>query len=308
MERYDYVDYQGEQTGRPTSVFRGPHRQIDAPMVPPIVETTDENDVSLSWAGPDNPGTFDYCITYVWGNRDSEEQSAAGFFEPKWESSPSPVTTRVSPTSTNSVVLTLPATDQGLDDYYYHTGSAIALRGRYRGSGIRIRIYVRRHASENIGYIPNHPMNDGVFYLLTEVEPGATSGLVQYTHNGNIMPDYRRRLKEIHGYQTVRFHPMPDARYEIDCRVLRKPQRLVNDQDAPRVHVEAIEALVYKTLHMLHLMEGAADLAADAEARYQDMLKTLTKRYGMIPRNRPHKKIPRVQRPFREVRVRYTES
>ena len=28
MERYDYVDYQGQQSGRPTSLFRGKHPQM----------------------------------------------------------------------------------------------------------------------------------------------------------------------------------------------------------------------------------------------------------------------------------------
>ena len=311
MERYDYVDYQGIQQGRPTTLFRGRHHQIDAPMVPAQIELTDENTLSLAWQGPDNPGTFDYCFTYVWGKRDSELQAPNSHFEPKWESAPSPISTEVTATSASSVILTLPFIDQGLDDYYYQAGTTpgdVTTRPRAAGSGIRIRIYVRRHTNDNLDKIPHHPMNDGVFYLLDEIDGGATDGLVRYTHNGNTMPEYRRRLKEIHGYQTIRLHPMPDARYEVDCRVLRKPQKLINDQDAPRIHVEAVEALIQKTLGMVHLMEGASDLAIDSETRYQAMLLTLTKRYGLIPRVRPTKKIARVRRPYRDVRVRYTES
>jgi len=311
MERYDYVDYQGTQQGRPTALFRGRHHQIDAPMVPAQIKLTDENQTSLAWQGPDNPGTFDYCFTYVWGKRDSELQAPNSLFEPKWESAPSPISPEVTAGAATSILLTFPFIDQGLDDYYYQTGttpSGVAKRPREQGSGIRIRIYVRRHTNDNIDKIPNHPMNDGVFYLLTEIDGGADDGLVQYTHNGNIMPEYRRRLSETHGYQTIRLHPMPDARYEIDCRSLRKPQKLINDQDAPRIHVEAVEVLIQKTLGMVHLMEGAADLATDSEARYQSMLQTLTKRYGMIPRSRLVKKIARVRRPYRDVRVRFTES
>ena len=247
----------------------------------------------------------------MWGKRDSELQAPNSHFEPKWESAPSPISTEVTATSASSVILTLPFIDQGLDDYYYQAGTTpgdVTTRPRAAGSGIRIRIYVRRHTNDNLDKIPHHPMNDGVFYLLDEIDGGATDGLVRYTHNGNTMPEYRRRLKEIHGYQTIRLHPMPDARYEVDCRVLRKPQKLINDQDAPRIHVEAVEALIQKTLGMVHLMEGASDLAIDSETRYQAMLLTLTKRYGLIPRVRPTKKIARVRRPYRDVRVRYTES
>ena len=151
-------------------------------------------------------------------------------------------------------------------------------------------------------------MNDGVFYLLGEVDGGGTAATtVTFVHNGQV-PEYRRRLKEIHGYQTIRFHPHPDDRYEIDCRVLRKPQKMVNDQDAPRIHPEAIDLLVQKVMGMVYRMEGATEEVAEAKMEYQDMLLTLTKRYGMIPRNRPTKKFARVVRPFRETRVKYMET
>tara|TARA_R100001129_G_scaffold24902_1_gene16210 strand:+ start:12357 stop:13883 length:1527 start_codon:yes stop_codon:yes gene_type:complete len=308
MERYDYVDYQGQYSGRPSSVFRGRHHQIDAPTVPATTETDDQDPTFPAWQGPDTHGTFEYCFTYVWGKRDKELQAPNGLYEPRWESSPSIITEKVSTTG-KAIKLTFPFIDQGLDDYYFLDSGSLSTRpGRATNSALKIRIYVRRSAHQNSGKIPNHPMNDGVFYLLDEIEGSAVDGLVQYTHDGSKMPEYKRRLKEVHGYQTLRFHPMPDARYEVDCRVLRKPQKLISDQDAPRVHAEAIGALIQKTIVFIHMMEGATDSASLAEQGYQSMLRTLTKRYGLIARARPKKKMARARRPIRDVRVRYTES
>ena len=315
MERYDYVDFQGEHNGRPSSLFRGKHWQIDAPMLPPTITRENENEAGASskkWLGPDSKGTFEYCFTYVWGKRDKELQAPKGLYEPKWESAPSPVSTKMTHDGTDDgFKLTFPFIDQALDDYYDNDNAdaTITSRALRKGeSGHKIRIYVRRTASEPNLYIPVHPMEDGVFYLLAEISGGAEHGDVTYYHQGHEMPEYRRRLKEVHGYQTIRFHPMPDARYEVDCRVLRKPQKLVNDQDAPRIHVEAAEALIQKTLSMLQVMEGLSDSAALTEQRYMSVLNTLTKRYGMIPGSRPKKKIARARRPIRETRVRYTET
>ena len=121
------------------------------------------------------------------------------------------------------------------------------------------------------------------------------------------VPDYFERLKEVHGYQTVRFNPMPDARYEIDCRVLRRPAQLVADTDAPRIHEEAVQALLEKCLIYFYELQGSMELSQNAERRYADTLRTLTKRYAMLPRIRPSKKFARVRRAAREVRVRFKD-
>jgi len=120
-------------------------------------------------------------------------------------------------------------------------------------------------------------------------------------------PAYNVRLKNTHGYQTVRFHPTPDNRYEIDCRVLRRPQKLTEDSDVPRIHEEACQALIEKCLVYFYELQGSMELSQNAERRYKDALHTLTKRYAVIPRLRPSKKSARVRRPVREVRVRYKE-
>ena len=307
MERYDYIDYQGQQEGRPYSLFRGPHHQIDAPTSKPEPELVKNQTVSI-WDGPDLLGKFDYCYTYVWGKRDSELESPRGFYEPKWESAPSPISEAVTvPDVNHNVTLHLPNIDHSLTYYkeWDTAAAAVATPVRYNRTGLKKRIYVRRYSATNIPTLTTSRIeaNPEIFYLLAEVDGSD----VFYYHRGREVPDYHRRLKETHGYQTIRLNPMPDQRYEVDCRVLRRPQTLVNDQDAPRIHEEAIQVLIELALVYFYELQGSLDLSQNAERRFAGLLKTLTKRYGVIPRHRPSKKFARVRRPFREVRVRFTE-
>jgi|7_EtaG_2_1085326.scaffolds.fasta_scaffold00204_7 hypothetical protein len=337
MERFDYVDYRGEQAGRPVSIFRGKHFQVDAPQMKPSAQLQGGG----SWVGPDPAGEFEYCFTYVWGLRDENLTRNPGAMgsrddvstlkEPKWESSPSPTSAPINNqrgiTGAEAVQLTLPNVDH-LTNFYNEvdgSGNIVAPIRRTR-SGLRKRIYVRRASSGTIAsalgasskvdeFDSNRTSFDRdsansvvvptgrVFYLLAEVE-GHTE---TYTHDGKDIPDYYTRLKNTHGYQTIRFHPMPDARYVVDCRTLRRPQLLDHDQDAPRIPEEACEALIQKTLSLFYEIQGNAELSSLAVSKYTSQLTTLTKRYGMIPRHRPRKKFARVMRPYREVRVRYKE-
>tara|TARA_R100000808_G_C2109473_1_gene124012 strand:+ start:132 stop:743 length:612 start_codon:yes stop_codon:yes gene_type:complete len=179
--------------------------------------------------------------------------------------------------------------------------------------GIGHRVYIRRTGTVPTTVGPAADMtilNDNVeeqkaFHLLTDgTRQVATTA---YTSYKGSTPDYFERLKETHGYQTVRLNPLPDARYEIECRVLRRPAKLLNDTDAPRIHEEAVQALIEKCLIYFYELQGSMELSQNAERRYTDTLRTLTKRYAMLPRIRPTKKFARVRRPIREVRVRFKE-
>ena len=98
--------------------------------------------------------------------------------------------------------------------------------------------------------------------------------------NGAITPDYGTRLKSVHGYQNVALYPRPDQRYEVDVRCVRRPDPLVNDQDAPRVHAEAVELILQRALTFLYEAQGNKGMSGTALARYDRNLMTLTKRYG----------------------------
>ena len=98
---------------------------------------------------------------------------------------------------------------------------------------------------------------------------------------------------------------MPDGAYDIDLRVLRRPQPLMHDHDAPRIHEEGGDLLIRKVLSFFYEMQGNQDIGVLSEQKYQDLLQTLTKRYGNLNRLRPVKQPARVRRMSREVRVRY---
>ena len=117
-------------------------------------------------------------------------------------------------------------------------------------SGLYARIYIRRHSTAELPSAgakglteTNIEKTPKIFYLLDVAHLDTGSQFISAFYRGD-RPDYYVRLKETHGYQTVRFWPMPDDRYEIDLRVLRRPQPLVHDHDAPRIHEEAVDALI----------------------------------------------------------------
>ena len=310
MERYEYLDYQGSTNGRPHVIFRGSHRQIDAPNTAPIAAIkTDRKDVD--WLGPEPMGVFDYCFTYVWGKRESELQSPQGHYEPLWESAPSPVSSKITMTqsaqtlsSGQVIIVTLPNIAHELNFYKELSGSSLTTPTRSTHSGIKKRIYVRRYEA-----YPDQPMGSPIietpeiFFLLDEVDGSDET----YTHDGSTIPDYYRRLKEVHGYQSIRMWPNPDANYEVDLRVLRRPQPLVHDHDAPRIHEEGVDLIIQRALSLLYELQGNHEVSALASQRYGDILQTLTKRFGNLTRLRPTKRAARIGKQSRETRVRYTE-
>jgi hypothetical protein len=325
MERYDYVDYAGQQSGRPISLFRGPHKQIDAPTMAPEVSTQTIHDNSTSaWVGPLPQGTFEFCYTWAVGKLDKELGPHSGEEHPRWESAPSPISSVITVDDARTYIkYRIPNPNKLLDlgliqkadpDAEFAAGNKLLRTKASTGrSGIATRVYIRR-TNSTLTYVGPSTATTGLsvpvenskaFHLLGS-STDQTANTIDREYKGEV-PDYFLRLKETHGYQTVRFNPMPDARYVIDCRVLRRPAQLLDDTDAPRLHEEAIQALIEKSLIYFYELQGSLELSQNAERRYVDTLRTLTKRYALIPRIRPSKRFARVRRPVREVRVRFKE-
>jgi len=118
-----------------------------------------------------------------------------------------------------------------------------------------------------------------VFFLLAEFRIDEGNGGIFYD-NGRILPDYHCRLRDKHGYQSVKLYPYPNERYEVDVRCVRRPPKLVDDQDAPLVHAEAVDLIIHRTLMFLYENMGDPQMAHVARARYEENLFTLSKRYG----------------------------
>lgn len=101
-----------------------------------------------------------------------------------------------------------------------------------------------------------------------------------FIDDGAILPDYHRRLRDTHGYQTIGMYPTPNARFELEIRCIRRPKELKDDQDAPLIHAEACDLLVDRALQLLYETEGNISMMRLAKGRYERNLKTLSKRYG----------------------------
>jgi hypothetical protein len=242
----------------------------------------------------------------------AEEMSQNRFREPLWESSPSPVSAQVitiSPgepgTATPAVRITLPNIEymQGFMTVgEQRTPAALAgfARFNYRESGWWVRIYRRRVTADftnysNLSAIPTLGGDDAsggatirgltkldlptAFFLLGEVKIDDSNEGIFYD-NGRIIPDYHRRMRTINGYQSIQLYPYPNERYEVDIRCVRRPPKLVDDQDAPLVQPVAVDLLIHRTLMFLYENMGNPQMAQLAESRYRENLFTLSKRYG----------------------------
>lgn len=335
--------------GLPRTVFRREHFQLPGPSV--AAEAVKSDPESWGWIGPEPPGEFEYVLTYCWGKRDMQfrnptmgyhlgyadswkndqsqsfnpdfgapiNSSQNRFREPLWESSPSPVSDKITappPTGQgqnwfagNAVQLTLPNIEymQGfmeMGSQSFDTGAGpfteMFLRENMLESGWHVRIYRRRISADfkdysSLKFVAPSGVGtqDGgasiaglnkldlptAFFLLAEFRIDGKNGGI-FIDNGRIIPDYHRRLRDIHGYQSVKLYPYPDERYEVDIRCVRRPPKLVDNEDAPLVHAEAVDLIIHRTLMFLYENMGNPSMAQLAKGRYDENLFTLTKRYG----------------------------
>jgi hypothetical protein len=229
-------------------------------------------------------------------------------YSPLWESAPSPATEEVTATTNGSAIyLKFPDLEK-MQGFGYSTQAQ-----RYRKSGWRIRIYRKRLSSTAhsgfTGFANTDVEDSDAYHLMMEV-PGWCTEIID---NGAITPDYGTRLKTVHGYQNVALYPRPDDRYEIDVRCVRRPDPLVNDADAPRVHAEAVELILQRALTFLYEAQGNKGMSASSLARYDRNLQTLSKRYGdlRVPSKATYRRVSRANpnsRSYRQWANRITDT
>ena len=221
--------------------------------------------------------------------------------EPRWESAPSPVSAQIeSANSALGILLTPPNIEYMLGFYtiYDPDGGAPVQPARNYMSGWYIRVYRRRISADFTNYnstergsynmpSPSGPLlsdlksvaSDEPFYLLSEFHIDSTNS-GQFLDNGSIIPDRTRRLRDTHGYQSIHLYPVPNERYELELRCVRRPLELINDTDVPLIHAEACDVLIDRTLQLLYETEGNIVMMRFAKDRYDRNLKDLAKRYG----------------------------
>jgi hypothetical protein len=326
-------------SGTPRYYYRRRHRKITGPKRAPTAALGLGTGVE-TWEGPEPKGSFQYRITYAWGKRDVEFRNsglsmfddvetqwlnnglAAGSFaaggaaagmnrsrEPRWESAPGPESAVVTHIQSNdSIKLVIP-------DIEYAQGFRVDTVGFDRDSqfqsGWHARIWRKRLTENFTGY--SGLTNDVTtlsrmdfaqdYYLLGEVRIDAgTNGV--FHDRGEYIPDYHRRLRDVHGYQTIQFYPLPNARLEADVRVIQRPRIPVDDTDTVEIHAEALDILIYQVAAFLYESEGNEPKKQSALADYRHRLGQIKKRYGLV---QPGSQVT-LKRPGRAFRRRRAHS
>ncbi|QDP63110.1 MAG: hypothetical protein GOVbin2277_37 [Prokaryotic dsDNA virus sp.] len=245
-----------------------------------------------------------YGLTWAY-NKDSApltgENIYSGIHDPQFESAPSPIAVYQQSTKYDPGALIFSATNidamQGFGDSAYK---------RYGRSGYRIRYYIAQlDANERGSGRLNDVETNLRFHLLCEVEPtfdmvtklsetglagvpdailslgedDKTSARVVWT--GRELYDYHRPLRHSTGYYAWKVYPHQDARYELDFRVLRLPNKYIDDQDTAAIHPEAVPTLIELALYYVSLVDGNDQLSAQAHMeRYLQLVRVFRDRYG----------------------------
>jgi len=281
-DRGEYADFRGDAGAGPPCRYRrhvkflyGQHdpngNMLLVPSVAPSVSTTG------TWTGPVQEGDFEFVQTFVWGRKDYEwsENPSGGVYEPQWESPPSPASASA---SSAGGIMQIQCLNPDAELGFNVTGSARETR-----SGYRVRIYVRR-TSVNTGGLGsyNQADPDGVFYLLTEIDPANTVTGVdgQFEWDGAVIPDRRVRLWPASGYYGYQVWPRPDQRYELDIRCLRMPGELVHDRDVVPLQHDAFPCFIELVLYYVSLIDGGDRASAREHLElYRDLAGNIRQHY-----------------------------
>jgi len=239
--------------------------------------------------------------------------------EPRWESAPSSASAQISPsnwldqgTHGKAVRLTLPNIEYIQGFFWKLLTNSVPpanpldpdvsnpfSRMHLEKSGWFVRVYRRRVATNFTNYdqlggaanpgtlgvataagpILHKIEEDNSFYLLSEIHIDQLNE-GYFVDDGQLLPDYHRRIRDTHGYMQIGMYPVPNKKYEVEVRCVRRPVELTNDADAPYIHAEACDILVDRALQLLYESEGNASMMGYAKGRYERNLLTLSKRYG----------------------------
>lgn len=257
-----------------------------------------------------------------WSENDADSASQATFWgvnrmrEPRFESAPSPVTDEItvdhpivgqaSTAFPAGVVLTFPNLEYELGFLMKGSHAAATFdRSSSSHSGLHIRIYRRRLSADFVNYdafsaggsttgvtsLSKLDIQDD-YFLLAEFRVDSFNA-AQFTDSGVWIPDKNRRLRNSHGYMGFMLYPNPDARYEIESRVIRRPTRLVSDSDVPTVHAGATKLIVDRSLVMMYELLKDQTNKLDSMREYERSLQNLVKRYSDLrPATQPIKRQP----------------
>jgi len=255
---------------------------------------------------------------------DRSNTSEDRFRTPRFESPSSPESSvaTVVPAGLNTlaVKLSLPNITYALGFLNQFSGGGYS-RQSLNQSGVYIRIYRKRLTTDMSRYAERPALTAAEtrrpavglkesqidapedYCLLAELRADSVNGGVWYDR-GDILPDYNCRLREIHGYQTMAFYPKPDKRYVTEIRSVIRPQPLIDEQDTPLLHAEAMSVLIERAMALFYENLGQYQLSQLSSQKYREALLTLSKRYGDLrPPNTPVlRRMTRAQSSYRSNR------
>ena len=277
--------------------------------------TSSDGDADLIWSYAQELDHTAYDPTDSAEHAPDDNLRYSGIPDPQFESAPSPITIVDNTLNSNEIGagILLEATNidamLGFGDDKYH---------RFKHSGIRIRYYVAQLDNETSdGLVPGGTRYSNVetnnrFYLLCEVEPNynfwiddpragagepvitegyfsdsqikywqTTVGGARVMWNGHQLYDYYRPLRHSTGYYAWKVFPHQDTRYELDLRVLRLPEKFIDDQDTAPIQRDVVSALIELALYYISLNDGNDQTSAQAHLnRYQELVKVFRERYA----------------------------
>jgi hypothetical protein len=221
--------------------------------------------------------------------------------EPRFESAPSPESEVVSnlklaqASGRHSIKIELPNIEYMLG--FLMTGTAGAstfLRQSIGQSGFHVRIWRKRLTADFEDYadLPNriHATADPTkmmshldikddYHLLTEVRVDSTNMGIFYD-DGQITPDYLKRLDMVGAQNQISFHPAPDTEQQLHIRAVSRPPPLVHDSDPLPIDPAAMPMLVHKVLSYLYKAEGNHRAGEIEEGKYQASRAELAQTFG----------------------------
>jgi hypothetical protein len=264
----------------PRVAYPLPAMELLTPNTAPTLTAPEQG----TWAGPRLAGKFQYVYTYVWGLRDEDQarrgptlstSSATRRHTTLWESAPSPVSAEVTRTNSQApIIVNMPNIDFELG---FFNGAAAPPRNAK--TGIYKRIYVKRLTEDTTsppsGAPNRHDIRDQ-YYLIAEVSGDTNT----YTDNGSDIPDLYTPVRDDTRYQGFGLYPRPSTEIEVKVRGVVHPDKLVSDNDTPKLPGLAIEALVHRVMVMMLTREKNYNGSELAKRRYGELMDKCNARYG----------------------------
>lgn len=237
---------------------RGRRVSLRPPNWTPVVAN------SGTWdASGDDTGQFDYRLTICWGRRDLDALDPHANLTPTWESPPSPVSAKITATAGAGGAITI--TTPNIDFITHYAGLPTSSARTFR-SGYFIRVYARRYSSTEAT-----PVDElAGYYLLGEVD-----GTGPFAHTGEQQLVYEVPLRPNQDIPTIRFWPEPQARAEIDLRVVRRPRPFYAASEVVPIPPEASELVIMGARMRLARKQQLFPLAAEIQGEINSKVEAI---------------------------------